>query len=218
MKIKWHYKQIILFATLAVSTNVFADAKTYEEVYADRIMNRADRNKNRRFEKEENANEWKKYKKLDQNQDGELSLEELKKAHIQYLETGGERKLNILYKQTPEEDLYFDLYYPPGKQDGQLPVIIYTHGGGWGAGNKQSVANHLYGPLFKKLLDHGFCVAAVNYRLWKNGGTAYVPECVADSKDAMRCLAKNSEKFGLDPNYFFLSEALLGGIYRRCCC
>ena len=47
-----------------------------------------------------------------------------------YLETGGQRKLDVLYKKTPERDLQLDLYYPTGNRSSQCPVIIYTHGGG----------------------------------------------------------------------------------------
>lgn len=139
-----------------------------------------------------------------------LTLEELRKADIKYLETGGERKLNILYKQTPEEDLYLDLYYPTGKRDAKCPVVIYTHGGGWAAGDKQGAAGPLFAPLFKKLLEKGFCVASVNYRLW-NKKTSFVPECVADAKDAMRYLAKNSEALKVDPDRFFSMGDSAGG-------
>jgi hypothetical protein len=38
-----------------------------------------------------------------------------------YLETGGERKLELLYKKTPEGDLHLDLYYPNPKRRGNVP-------------------------------------------------------------------------------------------------
>ncbi|MDF7823578.1 alpha/beta hydrolase fold domain-containing protein [Pontiellaceae bacterium B12227] len=186
-------------------------ATPYEEVYAARVMRFADKNKSGRLEKDENPNEWKKYQALDVNRDEVLTLDELREAKIHYLETGGERKLNVLYKQTPEEDLYLDIYYPTAKRGEQCPVVFYTHGGGWGAGDKQSAANHLYGPVFKKLLDQGFCVVALNYRLWKSGGAPHVPECVADSKDAMRYMAKNSKALQVDPNCFFVIGGSAGG-------
>jgi len=203
--------QICLVAVLACSANIFADARSYEEVYADRVLSQVDKNINGQFEKSENEGEWKKYQKLDVNHDEVLTQDELTKADIQYLETGGDRRLNLLYKQAPEEDLFLDLYYPTAKRAEKCPVVFFIHGGGWAAGDKQGAANSLYGPLFKKLLGQGFCVAAVNYRLFKMGGTVYVPECVADCKDAMRYLSKNSKTLQVDPNRFFVIGGSSGG-------
>jgi acetyl esterase/lipase len=202
---------VCLLVFLAGSGRLFAGVKPYEDVYASRILAQTDKDKNGSLEKEESPSDWKKFQTLDVNHDEVLTLDELKKADIQYLETGGERKLNILYKQTPEEDLYLDLYYPTAKRAEKCPVVFYTHGGGWAAGDKQGAANPLYGPLFKKLLDQGFCVVAINYRLFKSGGTVYVPECVADCKDAMRYVSKNSPALQVDPDRFFVIGGSAGG-------
>ncbi|MCX6854535.1 MAG: alpha/beta hydrolase [Verrucomicrobia bacterium] len=131
--------------------------------------------------------------------DDAISLEELTKAPISYLPTEGEQKLNVLYKKAPEEDLYLDLYYPTTKQSTKLPVVIYTHGGGWATGSKQGIASGGFSELYMTLLSKGFAVAAVNYRLYQKDGTVAMRDCVIDAKDAVRYLAKNSESLGLDP-------------------
>jgi len=129
----------------------------------------------------------------------------------QYLETGGERKLNVLYKKTPERDLFFDLYYPTGKRDAKCPVIVYAHGGGWAAGSRQGAANASFGVVFKQLVEKGFCVASVDYRLWKKEGTVSMRDCVIDSKDAVRYMSQNSKSLGIDPMRVYVMGDSAGG-------
>lgn len=202
---------VVAVSTICVHQTYADTPKSYEEVYADRILTQADKDKDGSIEKSENPNVWKKYHALDTDGDDVLTIVELSKAPIKYLETGAERTLNVLYKRTAEEDLYLDLYYPTAKRGASSPLVIYTHGGGWGAGNKQSAAEHIYAPVFTKLLEQGFAVAAVNYRLWNMGGAPHVPECVADCKDAMRYLAKHSQSLQVDPNRFFVIGGSAGG-------
>ncbi len=116
-----------------------------------------------------------------------------------YLETGGERKLEIVYKQTSEGDLHLDLYYPTPRPAGKCPVVVYTHGGGWAAGSKLGAGNASFAVVFKQLVEKGFAIASVQYRLYKKGGTVAIRDCVIDAKDAVRYLAKNSESLGIDP-------------------
>ncbi len=116
-----------------------------------------------------------------------------------YLETGGQRKLDVLYKKTAEGDLHLDLYYPTGNHSGKCPVVVYTHGGGWAAGSRHGAARGSFAAVFLQLVEKGFCVASVDYRLYKKGGKVLMRDCVIDSKDAVRYLAKNSQSLGIDP-------------------
>lgn len=128
-----------------------------------------------------------------------------------YLETGGERKLDILYKQVLRKKLYLDIYYPTENRAAKCPLVIYTHGGGWAAGSRYGVSKGLFEPLFKKLLAEGFCVASVDYRLYNKGGTVSMRDCVIDCKDAVRYLSKNGELLGVDPARFFVMGDSAGG-------
>jgi acetyl esterase/lipase len=128
-----------------------------------------------------------------------------------YLETGGERKLETVYKTTPKGDLHLDLYYPTPKPAGTCPVIIYTHGGGWAAGSKLGAGNGSFAVVFKKLLEQGFAVASVEYRLYRPDNDVAMRDCVIDAKDAVRYLAKTSAALGLDPNRFFIFGDSAGG-------
>ncbi len=131
-----------------------------------------------------------------------------------YLETGGERKLDVTYKQTPQGALQFDLYYPARDSEEAAsphPVILYTHGGGWAAGSKQGAARGSFAAVFQQLLERGFAVASVNYRLCRPGNAVTMRDCVIDCKDAARYLAKNAETLKLDPARFFVMGDSAGG-------
>lgn len=106
-------------------------------------------------------------------------------------------KLDVQYKENGK--LKMDLYYPVGKSSGHYPVVIYTHGGGWAAGSKQSATKSSMGQVVSGLTERGFCVAAVEYRLARNGN-ATIHDCVTDCKDALRYLAKNRDALLLDMN------------------
>ena len=186
----------------------------YREVYINKTWERLDENKDGQFTEEDNKRIWKHLNKLlDSNKDDLISFEEFStKKQVPYLQTEGKRKLNILYKTTNEENLYLDIYYPKNKKVGQkLPVVIYTHGGGWAAGSRHGVANASFKTVHTTLLEKGFCVVSVSYRLWKKNGTTTMRDCVIDSKDAMRYLSKHRETLNVDPNRFYSFGDSAGG-------
>ena len=186
----------------------------YREVYIKKTWERLDENKDGEFTEEDNKRIWKHLNKLlDSNGDALISFEEFStKKQVPYLKTEGKRKLNVLYKVTKEEDLYLDIYYPKTLKEGEkLPVVIYTHGGGWSAGSRHGAANASFKTVHTALLEKGFCVVSVSYRLWKNGGNTTMRDCVIDSKDAMRYLSKHNKELGIDANRFFSFGDSAGG-------
>ena len=184
----------------------------YREMYIKKNWDKLDTNKDGQFSERENNRRWKPLKRLDKNADNQVSYEEFSALHIPYLNTGGERKLNVLYKETKEENLYLDIYYPKNRKvDQKLPVVIYTHGGGWAAGSRHGAANASFKTVHTALLEKGFCVVSVSYRLWENGGETSMRDCVIDSKDAIRYLSKHNETLGIDPNRFFSFGDSAGG-------
>ena len=132
-------------------------------------------------------------------------------SQSEYLETGGDRKLELVFKNVSGRDLKLDLYYPTDKRPEKCPVIVFTHGGGWAAGSRYKAANAPFDVLFKRLVKEGFAVAPVSYRLAKNGSNVAIRDCVIDCKDAIRYLAKNSESLGIDPRRICVMGGSAGG-------
>jgi len=197
----------ILCASMAQGDDAMSDAK--------RKMSRMDKNGNGTFEKQEDRRQWNRISKLDKNGDEILTIDELSKQKARTLQTSGETKLNVQYKQVGKKKLHLDLYYPTknrSKNDtDKCPVIVYTHGGGWAAGSKQGAAVGSFAVSFQQLLDHGFCVVSVDYRLYSKDGTVCMRDCVVDCKDAVRYLAKNSDDLGVDPDRFYSFGDSAGG-------
>ena len=216
-----YYVLISLLLSLSANISLAQETEADREslARANRTMKKIDKDGNGSFEKSESKNEkvWRRFAKLDTNNDEVISMDELRrlpKEKIVYLETGGERKLDVVYKKVGKRKLKLDLYYPTNQSadsSSQYPVVVYTHGGGWAAGSKQGAAKNNFAAVFKRLLDQGFAVASVEYRLVRKGGKTQMRDCVIDSKDAVRYLAKNSKDLKLDPNRFFAMGDSAGG-------
>lgn len=128
-----------------------------------------------------------------------------------YLDTGGARKLEVVYKTVSGRDLKLDLYYPTARRSEQCPVIVFTHGGGWAAGNRYKAASGFFAVVFQRLIKEGFAVAPVTYRLARTDSNVAMRDCVIDCKDAIRYLAKNSESLGIDPGRICVMGDSAGG-------
>jgi acetyl esterase/lipase len=82
-----------------------------------------------------------------------------------------------------------DLYVPDLPATPQ-PVMVWIHGGGWFSGDKAA-------PPGMGLLQRGFVVASINYRL---STEAVFPAQIFDCKAAIRFLRANARQFGIDPS------------------
>jgi acetyl esterase/lipase len=96
--------------------------------------------------------------------------------------------------------LRLDLYQPLGATE-PLPLVIFIHGGGWSGGTKNN-------PGGKFLLDHGFALASIEYRL---SGQAIWPAQIHDVKGAVRWLRAHAAALGLDPDRFGAFGTSAGG-------
>ncbi|OUT62207.1 MAG: lipase [Rhodopirellula sp. TMED11] len=134
-----------------------------------------------------------------------------KRLAAKYLQTDGKRDLEVTYKTVGDKALKLDLYYPKPKPDQPVPVVVFTHGGGWAAGSRYKAASGLFARVFTRLLDEGFAVAPVSYRLAKKDSNVAMRDCVIDCKDAIRYLAKHSDTLGIDPQQVFVMGDSAGG-------
>jgi acetyl esterase/lipase len=121
-------------------------------------------------------------------------------------------KLDVVYKTTEQGPLKLDLHYPAAPKAGaKVPLVLFTHGGGWAAGTKTIGDRGVRFMGAKALNAQGFCVASVDYRLCTKEGDITVRDCVTDAKDALRFLAKNAASFSLDAERVFTWGDSAGG-------
>jgi len=88
--------------------------------------------------------------------------------------------------------LKLDLYYPKSIAS-SVPIAVYVHGGGWTAGDKSGGAGL---RDLQELVDRGYLVAAINYRL---APRHKFPAQIEDVKCAIRYLRANAVRYGADP-------------------
>ncbi len=100
---------------------------------------------------------------------------------------------------------HLDLYFPPARDGGKLPLLVYVHGGGWTGGDKRKGSGIVDIPA---MTGRGFAVAAVNYRRapeWK------FPAPLNDVKCAIRFLRANADQYGFDVNRVGIWGGSAGG-------
>lgn len=90
----------------------------------------------------------------------------------------------------PHERNVLDLWR--AKSDRPTPLVIFYHGGGFRAGDKQDIAD----KTLREFLQAGISVAAVNYRYTS---TAPLPAAYLDSGRALQFLRAKAAEWNLDP-------------------
>jgi len=99
---------------------------------------------------------------------------------------------NLDYVPNNHESAHkLDIFIPENKTKNPLTLIVHVHGGGWSAGDKEQ--EHLFIPL----LNRGYAVATINYRL---SHEALWPAQIYDCKAAIRWLREHAHEYGYDPN------------------
>ncbi|MAI71159.1 MAG: hypothetical protein CMM01_09630 [Rhodopirellula sp.] len=108
---------------------------------------------------------------------------------------------DVVYEVIQGRKLPLDLYRP--KSTNPTALVIWIHGGGWKSGSKAGG-----GPAVFQLLQRGYAVASVEYRL---SGEAVFPAAVEDCKAAVSFLRLHAEKYNLDPKRFGVWGSSAGG-------
>lgn len=115
----------------------------------------------------------------------------------------------LLEKTSVSEDLTYkvsekgnpillDIYTPKIPGHKKLPVVIYVHGGGWVEGDKIIRADSYVENMILQLTEKQYAVISINYTLVDEG--THFPTPIEDTKDAVRWVRKNAEKYNFDTN------------------
>lgn len=105
---------------------------------------------------------------------------------------------DIEYAKVGELSLKLDLHRGEGENP---PLIVYVHGGAWRAGSKSDV------PI-ARLMEHGFAIASVDYRL---STQAPFPAQIHDVKAAVRFLRANAARFRVNADKIAIIGSSAGG-------
>lgn len=111
------------------------------------------------------------------------------------------RQNDLRYAQVEGHDLLLDLHLPAAPASQPPVLIVWVHGGAWRAGSKADM------PL-RPLLEHGYAVASVDYRL---SPVAKFPAQVHDIKAAIRFLRGKQAEFGIDARRIAIAGSSAGG-------
>ena len=88
----------------------------------------------------------------------------------------------------------------PERGEGPFPCIVHIHGFGG--------SHHEYGALAERLLERGYALASIDYRLMPPN---VWPTSAMDARACIRYLKAHAAELRLDPNRFGLFGASMGG-------
>ena len=108
---------------------------------------------------------------------------------------------NITYLVANNTELKLDVYRRKGSVP--TPTVIYIHGGGWVAGDKESESLQAL-----PYMEMGFSVVNVEYRL---AHSSLAPAAVEDCRCALKWVIRNAAKHHFDPNKIILTGQSAGG-------
>ncbi|MFT5469196.1 MAG: acetyl esterase/lipase [Verrucomicrobiales bacterium] len=105
---------------------------------------------------------------------------------------------DIEFAKVGEHSLKLDLYFPDAANP---PLVVWVHGGAWRAGSKDKM-------LIPGLIDHGFAIASVSYRL---SPVEKFPAQIHDIKAAIRFLRAHASDYGYDASKVLIAGNSAGG-------
>ncbi|WP_141013696.1 alpha/beta hydrolase [Nocardioides sambongensis] len=125
----------------------------------------------------------------------------------------GVRYVNDLEYGTEYPNSHLDISYPADAPDGPLPTIVFTHGGGFFAGDKV-LADPLaidsdVNFLFDRFLEQGFAFVNVNYALVPE---YHFPTPVEQLDQALAFLKENAADYQLDMDNVIIMGSSAGAI------
>jgi len=116
----------------------------------------------------------------------------------------------VLYKKTPQEDMYLYILRPENQTKKLLPAIVYFTGGGWKTGKVQhQITNAAW------FRDQGIIGITADYRVERRHGTTPI-ESIKDAKSALRYINAHAEELGIDPDRIIAAGSSAGAHIALC--
>ena len=166
--------------------------------------------------KEVPADARKNFVRCDVNRDGTVTLAEFVDAVRRVIDpeatadsvrkpTETVRALrDIPYADTAHVKQRLDLFLPKSPRSRSVPLVVFIHGGGWMAGDKEQG-----GPLLLNYVANGeFAGASIGYRF---STEAAWPAQIHDCKAAIRWLRTHAREHGIDPDRIGVWGGSAGG-------
>ena len=122
-------------------------------------------------------------------------------ASVNPVRADGTVTRDVEYARAGDHRLLLDLYLPVRSSENRPRLLVWVHGGAWRAGSKDNV------PVLG-LLEHGFAIASVEYRL---SPVARFPAQIHDCKAAIRFLRAKQNEFGIDASRIGIIGSSAGG-------
>jgi len=113
---------------------------------------------------------------------------------------------NINYNKDDHKKHVLDIYLP-GDAKGNLPLVIFIHGGAWLSNDKYADIGYMKKTV-AQIISSGFALASIDYRF---STEAIFPAQKQDCNRAASFLYDNADKYGFDKKRFALIGFSAGG-------
>ncbi|OAI47511.1 hypothetical protein AYO44_09365 [Planctomycetaceae bacterium SCGC AG-212-F19] len=110
---------------------------------------------------------------------------------------------DLEYGKGGDRALKLHILRPKSAPKEAMPVLVWIHGGGWQAGNKDSGIR-----LLTRFAERGYFCASIEYRFSQE---AVFPAQIEDCKCAIRFLRARAKEYNLDPDRIGVWGASAGG-------
>jgi acetyl esterase/lipase len=113
---------------------------------------------------------------------------------------------NIPYANDTLKKHLLDIYLPP-KATGNIPLVVWVHGGGWMTNDKYADMSYMQQTI-KGFIDNGYALASIDYRY---STTAIFPAQIQDGNQALEYLYQHAGEYKIDKNRIALIGFSAGG-------
>jgi acetyl esterase/lipase len=113
---------------------------------------------------------------------------------------------NVPYANDTLKKHLLDIYSPSDSK-GNVPLVIWVHGGGWMTNDKYADMGYMKNTV-RSFIEKGYALASIDYRY---STTAIFPAQIQDCYQAIEFLYLNATKYKLDKDKFALIGFSAGG-------